>query len=236
MRGCFVTGTDTSAGKTVLAASLVAAARAQGIRVIALKPVITGLAESPDPAWPADHDVLAQAAGTSADRVTALRFDPPVSPHLAAELAGSPIDPGSLEAWIREAAAEGELVVVEGVGGLLVPLAGDYDVRHLAVALGLPLLIAARAGLGTINHTLLTLEAARAAELAVTAVVLTPWPESPGVLERSNRATIEALGAVSVETLPEVARAEPGLLDEAAKSLPLRRWLSQWGGSDRSGE
>jgi dethiobiotin synthetase len=233
VRGCFVTGTDTGAGKTVLAASLAAALRARDIRVVALKPLITGLGEPPDPAWPADHELLARAAGTSADRVTAMGFEPPVSPHLAAELAGSVIDPVALEGWIHEAAGEGELVVVEGVGGLLVPLAGNYDVRDLAVALGLPLLIAARPGLGTINHTLLTLEAARAAGLDVTAVVLSPWPESPGVLERSNRATIEALGAVSVETLPEVARAEPGLLGEAAASLPLRNWLSRWGGSDR---
>ncbi len=236
MRGCFVTGTDTGAGKTVLAASLVAAARAQGIQVTALKPVITGLGEPADPAWPADHELLARAAGTSAARVTAIGFDPPVSPHLAAELAGSPIDPHSLEDWIHEAGGGAELVVVEGVGGLLVPLAGQYDVRHLAVALDLPLLVAARPGLGTINHTLLTLEAARAAGLDVTAVVLTPWPESPGPLERSNRATIERLGAVSVETLPEIARAEPGLLGDAAKSLPLRQWLSRWGGSDRPEE
>jgi dethiobiotin synthetase len=233
VRGCFVTGTDTGAGKTVLAASLVAATRAQGVQVAALKPVITGLGEPADPEWPADHELLALAAGTSPDRVAAVGFDPPVSPHLAAELTGSPIDPGSIVAWIHEAGGGAELVVVEGVGGLLVPLAGEYNVRHLAVALGLPLLVAARPGLGTINHTLLTLEAARAARLDVTAVVLTPWPESPGELERSNRATIETLGAVSVETLPEIARAEPALLSDAAQSLPLRGWLSQWGGSDR---
>ena len=71
------------------------------------------------------------------------------------------------------------MLIVEGVGGLLVPIAEDFDVRALGAALGLPLVIAARPGLGTINHTLLTLEAARAVDLTVAAVVLTPWPEHP---------------------------------------------------------
>ncbi len=236
MRGCFVTGTDTGVGKTVLAGTVVAAARARGIDVVALKPVITGLQEPADPAWPPDHELLARAAGTSVDRVTGIGYDPPVSPHLAAELAGRPIDPDSLERWIRRAAGDGPLVVVEGVGGLLVPLAGGYDVRRLAAALDLPLLVAARPGLGTINHTLLTLEAARAAGLDVTAVVLTPWPRSPGRVERSNRATIAELGGVDVETLGVLPRAEPELLAEAAAGLPLERWFASWGGSDRSGE
>jgi dethiobiotin synthetase len=118
--------------------------------------------------------------------------------------------------------------VVEGVGGLLVPLSDGYDVRRLAASLGLPLLIAARPGLGTINHTFLTVEAARCAGLEVTAVVLTPWPPSPGVIENSNRATIAALADVEVEVLPPVARADPDLLATAAETLPLERWLSRW--------
>jgi dethiobiotin synthetase len=236
VRGCFVTGTDTGAGKTVLAAALVALARSRGVNVIGLKPVISGLAEPADSAWPPDHELLARAAGTSVSRVTAVRYAPPVSPHLAAELAGRPLDPGMLEEWIREAAGEAELVVVEGVGGLLVPLAPGYDVRRLAASLRLPLLVAARPGLGTINHTLLTLEAARAAGLEVTAVVLTPWPASPRELECSNRATIAALGRVDVEALGEISRAEPDLLAAAGAGLPLERWLSAWGRSDRPEE
>ena len=236
MRGCFVTGTDTGAGKTVLAAAVVAAARALGVEVRALKPIITGLAEPAPPEWPADHELLARAAGARADEVALIRYGPPVSPHLAAELAGHPIDAVVLERQIVAAAAGAELLVVEGVGGLLVPLADGYDVRRLAAALALPVLIAARPGLGTLNHTLLTLEAARTAGLEVTAVVLTPWPESPGVIETSNRATIGSLGDVAVEVLPGIERADPGLLAEAGESLPIERWLSRWRASDRSGE
>lgn len=246
LRGCFVTGTDTGAGKSVLAGAVVAGARARGIDVAARKPVITGLEEPTAPEWPPDHELLARAAGCRADEVALLRYAPAVSPHLAAELAGRAIDVGELERQILAAGADGDLLVVEGVGGLLVPLSDGYDVRRLARSLRLPLLIAARPGLGTINHTLLTLEAARSAGLEVTAVVLTPWPESPGVIETSNRATIAALGGVAVEVLRSVARADADLLAGAAESLPLERWLLRWGApqprgftvgaSDRLGE
>jgi dethiobiotin synthetase len=234
LRGCFVTGTDTGVGKTVLAAAITAAARRRGIDVGALKPVITGLDETGSPDWPPDHELLARVAGASADDVAILRYGPPVSPHLAAELACLPIDPAALEAQICAAAHPRQLVVVEGVGGLLVPLAEGYDVRTLSRSLGLPLIIAARPGLGTINHTLLTLAAARAAGLEVEAVVLTPWPARPTTIERSNRSTIAALGEVEVEVLPEIARGEPRRLAEAAESLPLERWFAAWLGRDGS--
>ena len=111
--------------------------------------------------------------------------------------------------------------VVEGVGGLLVPLSESYLVRDLAVELGLPLLVAARPGLGTINHTLLTLEAARAAGLEVRAVVLTPWPSQPEAIERSNRETIARLGAVEVATLR--ALAGPAARGAGARRAPSCR-------------
>jgi dethiobiotin synthetase len=91
----------------------------------------------------------------------------------------------------------------------------------------LPLLVAARPGLGTINHTLLTLEAARAAGLRVAGVVMTPWPPEPGALERSNRDTVARLGAVTVSVLPPIARADPGLLADAARGLPIEEWIGE---------
>lgn len=232
-RGCFITGTDTGAGKTIVAAAIAAAIRARGVQVGVLKPVITGLEEPASPDWPHDHELLAQAAGCSADAVALVAYEPAVSPHLAAQLAARPIDHAALKRRILAAAARTELLLVEGVGGLLVPLGGGYDVRRLASSLGFPLLIAARPGLGTINHTLLTVEAAHSAGLEVTAVVLTPWPDSPSVVERSNRATIAELSGTSVEVLPEVARADPGVLASAAAGLPLEGWISSWGASDR---
>ena len=209
LRGFFVTGTDTGVGKSVVSAALTAALTARGLRVAAVKPVLTGLEEPPGPEeWPMDHELLARAAGRSPDEVILRTFGPAVSPHLAAELAGEPLDARAIVDGTLAAARDGDIAVVEGVGGILVPIAPGLDVRELAKALGLPLLVAARAGLGTINHTLLTLEAARAVGLDVRAVVITPWPGEPTVMERSNRETIERLGEVEVLTLPPTSPAD----------------------------
>jgi dethiobiotin synthetase len=223
VRGCFVTGTDTGVGKTVVAAALVAALRARGVRVAAFKPVVTGLDE-PEPGRPADHELLGAAAGVPAAAVAPLRFGPAVSPHLAAELAGVAIEPAALVSAARAAADGADAVVVEGVGGLLVPLAPGYTVRDLARELALPVVVAARPGLGTISHSLLTVEAGRAAGLDMRAVVLTPWPARPSVMETSNRATIAAMGEVDVHTLAPVG-IDPADLARAGASLPVEAWL-----------
>ncbi|HEY5261337.1 MAG TPA: dethiobiotin synthase, partial [Solirubrobacteraceae bacterium] len=220
----FVTGTGTGVGKTVLSAALLAAMRAAGEPVRAYKPVLTGL-EEPSGEWPPDHELLAGAAGMSPEEVAPLRFAPAVSPHLAATLAGRPIDPDALIARAREESSR--TLIVEGVGGLLVPLANDFTVRDLAVALALPIVIAAAPGLGTINHTLLTIEAARSVGLAVAAVVLTPWPERPSEMERSNRETIERMGMIEVATLGEIAGAGISALADAGAHLSWRDWLSR---------
>ncbi|MGN6189259.1 MAG: dethiobiotin synthase [Conexibacter sp.] len=225
MRGLFVTATGTGVGKTVVAASILAALRARGERAVPFKPVLTGTDERPDSDWPPDDALLAAAAGVPVEEVTAARFGPPVSPHLAAELAGAPLDPGLLRGAFDARAAEAQTIVVEGVGGLLVPLTRDYLVRDFALDLGLPLVVAASPGLGTINHTLLTLEAACAVGLRVAGVVLTPWPDRPSAMEDDNRATIARLGDVEVATLATLPRADPALLAHAGASLPLERWL-----------
>jgi dethiobiotin synthetase len=227
LRGWFITGTDTAAGKTVLAAAITAALRARGVDAVASKPVITGLDEAPDPLWPPDHLLLARVSECPPELVSPIRFGPAVSPHLAAELAGRRLCPRQLRDSVLSAGAGRDAVIVEGIGGLLVPIAEGYDVRTLAQDLALPLIIAARAGLGTINHTLLTLQAARAGGLEVVAVVLTPWPSLPSRLERSNRETIERLGGVDVRTLPYIERPEPDLLAAAVSCLPLEQWLAE---------
>ncbi|HXA55584.1 MAG TPA: dethiobiotin synthase [Solirubrobacteraceae bacterium] len=245
VRGLFVTGTGTGVGKSVLSAALLAAIAAAGEPVRAHKPVVTGLDEPPGE-WPPDHELLARLAGKAptevADmspaevtgmaptEVAPLRYGPAVSPHLAAELAGERIDPErvvtSALAALRDAEERGSALIVEGVGGLLVPLAERFTVRDLAARLGLPLLVAASPGLGTINHTLLTVEAARAAGLDVRAVVLTPWPDRPAPMERSNRDTIARLGDVEVATLTHVSTPEPSALGSAGERLPWRGWLA----------
>jgi dethiobiotin synthetase len=236
VRGLFVTGTDTGVGKTILSAALVAAIAAERQSVVggqpeeqpvlACKPVVSGLDEVPAGAWPHDHELLADMAGMEPEEVAPLRYGPAVSPHLAAALAGEHIDPSSMIEHARALGRRGTLIV-EGVGGLLVPLCEQFTVRELAAELDLPLLIAARAGLGTINHTLLTLQAARAAGLDVCAVVLTPWPERPSAMERSNRETIACLGEVEVAGLAPVASPDRSELARAGARLPWRHWLTR---------
>jgi dethiobiotin synthetase len=226
--GLFVTGTDTEVGKTVLSAALTAAIRASDRLVRAYKPVVTGIDETSGE-WPADHVLLGALCDLPPAEVAPLRYGPPVSPHLAAALTNAPVDGSKvIAAALRtatSAAESGATLVVEGLGGLLAPLTETLSVRTLASKLGLPLLIAARAGLGTINHTLLSIEAARAADLEVRAVVMTPWPAEPSTLEYSNRETIERLGQVEVAGLPYVAKPMPKLLASAGNALPWRSWL-----------
>jgi dethiobiotin synthetase len=219
----FVTGTDTGVGKSVLAATICAGLAARGERVAALKPAVTGLEDPGE--WPPDHELLAAAAsaGQSSDEVAPYRFGPAVSPHYAAELSGASIDADALLGAVRDAGEGSDALVVEGVGGLMVPLTPEYLVRDLAADLALPVVIAARTGLGTINHTLLTLEAARSSGLRVAGVVMTPWPDDPEPIERSNRATVERLGRVRFSGLPST---NPESLAEAASVLPLEEWLS----------
>jgi dethiobiotin synthetase len=204
----------------VVAAAICAALVARGERVAAFKPAVTGL-EDPVEKWPRDHDLLAAAAGgwQAPEEVAPYLFGPPLSPHYAAELAGTVIEPARL----LEAARTERVLVAEGVGGLMVPITPGYLVRDLAVDLALPLVIAARTGLGTINHTLLTIDAARAAGLRVAGVAMTPWPESPEPIDVSNRTTIERLGGVPVSGLPPT---DPQSLASAGEALALDDWLA----------
>ena len=246
MRGLFVTGTDTGVGKSILAAAICAALVKGGERIAAFKPVVTGVGQPPEAeppyawladaerpeeeppahdapdAWPPDHELLAAQTGQRPDRVAPYTFGAPVSPHLAAELAGVALEPATMVAAARAAGSGADALVCEGVGGLMVPLSPGYLVRDLAVDLGLPMVIAARPGLGTINHTLLTVEAARASALTVAGVVMTPWPAEPDVIPASNRVTVERLAGVSVSTLPVI---RPEDLSKAGAALPLARWL-----------
>jgi dethiobiotin synthetase len=215
----------------VVAAAIATTLAALGERVSVFKPAVTGLDDRDGPE--ADHLRLRAAARSSQSphEISPYLFGPPVSPHLAAATAAEPIEPGRLVAAARRAVAAGDVLVAEGVGGLLVPLSDTYLVRDFAADLGMPLVIAARPGLGTISHTLMTIECARVAGLDVAGVVLTPWPAQPGEMEHSNRETIARLGDVEVETLPALALRAIG----PQPHLPLARWLGGAGHSDVPG-
>jgi dethiobiotin synthetase len=218
MRGYFVTATGTEIGKTVVAAAIANAARRAGRRVAVFKPAVSGLVDHPlaPETWAGaarlpDHALLRLAAGSTQgdDEIAPYRYGPALSPHLAAELEGERIDPDRLRGAALAATEEVDLLVCEGVGGFLVPLSADYLVRDLARDLALPVVIVASPGLGTINHTLLTIESVRGAGLELASVVLNPWPARPSAIQRSNLETIERLGEVSVDTLPELDLRRP---------------------------
>lgn len=222
VRGLFVVATDTEVGKTFLAAAVCARLRADGVAVAAHKPVVTGLDE-PAPPGGRDHELLAACTGQRPHDVCPRAYGPAVSPHLAAERAGDRLTRENLVDAAR-AAGPGRTLVVEGVGGLLVPFDRDgLDIRALAVALGLPVVVAARPGLGTINHSALTVEAARAVGLDVRAVVLTPWPPTDD-LAADNRRTIAEVTGVPVHVLPR-ADPTPAALALAAAGLPVGAWV-----------
>jgi dethiobiotin synthetase len=224
MRGLFVTATSTEIGKTVVASAIAATLAARGERVAVYKPAVTGLDE-PNGA-PPDHELLRASAHSEQqlEDVSPYRFGPAVSPHLAASMDGTEIDPALLVAGALRAAAGADVLIVEGVGGLTVPLNMRYLVRDFAVDLGLPLLIVATAELGTINHTLLTVESARAAGLEVASVIFTRWPEQPSEMERSNLETVQRLANVPVTTLGPLYTGPP---INPAGDLPVDEWISR---------
>ena len=174
MRGAFVTGTDTGVGKTFITVGLARLLSNQGLRVGVMKPIETGCTRTGDALIPSDASLLRSAAGAKQDlrSVCPYRFEAPLAPDVAARQAGSTINPEVICDQFRRVARVHDVVLVEGAGGLLVPIWERYTMADLASQLGLPLLVVAASRLGAVNHTLLTLELARLRELRVVAYVL----------------------------------------------------------------
>jgi dethiobiotin synthetase len=187
-----VTGTGTGVGKTVATAALACHARLTGLDVAVCKPVQTGTIDG-------DND-LAEVSRLSG--VTALsgsaRYPEPLAPVAAAQAAGLPLPTrAELLTEIRAADAPGRLTLVEGAGGLLVELGADgLTLRDLAVELSAPVLIVVAPGLGTLNHTVLTLEALAAKGLSCAGLIIGSWPAQPGAAEVSNRGALAELAPV----------------------------------------
>jgi dethiobiotin synthetase len=222
----FVTGTDTAVGKTTVGRALLAAATARGLRTRCCKPVESGCARAADGSL-IPHDAEALWAATdriqSRESVCLYRFEDPVAPGVAAERAGQAID---LAAIARHVGSLGEsapdFLLVEGAGGLLVPLGAGQTIADLALLLSFPLLIVARPGLGTINHTLLTIEAARARGLTVGGVIFSAadGASDPAGMA-SNAAEIhKASGVLVLGELPYLPGASPQELARAIESRP----------------
>jgi dethiobiotin synthetase len=195
----FVTGTDTGVGKTVVAAALCRDLIAAGQRVAYYKPAQTGC--GPDD--PGDAGFVSAAAGVETHE--GLRLAEPLAPAVAAARAGVTVDVAALAGKARRLAATVDTLVVEGAGGLLVPLSESVTMADFAGELGADLVVVARPGLGTLNHTILTMEAVRTRGLTVTALVLSGWPDPPGVVEETNLAVLARTGP-PIWVVPEIRR------------------------------
>jgi dethiobiotin synthetase len=218
-----ITGTGTGVGKTIVTAAIAALARAAGQRVAVVKLAQTGVPPGPHRGPGADQpdlETVTRLAGVT-DTHELARFPDPLSPEAAARVAGRPpVDFARAAALITDLEASRDLVLVEGAGGLLV----RYDnagatIADLATALGkqgldAPAVVVTAAGLGTLNHTALTLEAMAARKVRAAGLVIGSWPRDPGLAERENLADLETLANGPLS----------GLLPEGSGTLPAARF------------
>lgn len=214
-RGLFITATDTGVGKTIITGALAMLARGAGRKVGAFKPIATGCrADAGGGLVSSDAEFLAWSADSDQPLATInpVRYHEPLAPLVAARRARSPIDFEAISLAYSRLTESSDLVLVEGIGGLLVPITEKLTVLDLAEAFDLPLLIVARPGLGTLNHTLLTVRTASQANLAVAAIVINRYrADSQDLAEESNPAVLAELTGLPVFCVPDDAetRVEP---------------------------
>lgn len=215
-----ITGTGTGVGKTVVTAAIAALAAEAGRGVAVLKPAQTGV----EPGQPGDLDEVRRLAGEGVTRRELARYPEPLAPATAARRAGlPPLAPAEITVAARALATGHDLVLVEGAGGLLVPFDGDGGtLADVAAGLGAPVLVVAPAGLGTLNHTALTVEALARRGLSCPGVVVGSWPAEPDLAARCNLIDLPAVtGVPLLGVLPAGIGAldRAGLLDAARRGL-----------------
>jgi dethiobiotin synthetase len=212
MSALFVTASGTGVGKTLVTAVLAWQLRARGDAVEVFKPVVSGFDARAVEA--SDTGVLLRALGRAAtpaaiEGVSPWRFAAPLSPDMAARREGRGIDFDALVASCRERAQGAGCVLIEGVGGALVPLDERHTVRDWIAALGAPAILVAGSYLGTISHTLTALEALTSRGIAVAGIVLSESPDSPVGLDETAAAIARFAAGTRVLAMPRLAGAEP---------------------------
>ena len=212
--GLLVTGTDTGVGKTLVAGAVARWFYTQGRRVAVCKPAGSGCVRRREGLVSEDAEFLAHCAEARhpLDLVCPQRYVEPLAPGVAAERAKQPLDWGAVERSIALMSRESDVMVVEGVGGLMVPMDEKHTFLDVAAWLKLPTVVVARAGLGTINHTLLTVGALRARGVKVAGVVINRYPtDTPAAAEETNPRAIERWGKTQVLcVVPEDGTAAAG--------------------------
>jgi dethiobiotin synthase len=209
VRSVFVTGTDTGVGKTIVTAAIAKSLASNGPRVAIYKPLQTGTIDG-------DDDAREAARLSGCDAYVGVALADPLAPSVAAAHAGVEINLQAIVERFSELHESYDAVVVEGAGGLLVPIDDDTTMAELARELSLPIVIVARPALGTLNHTALTVETARARGLRVEGIVLSGFPSDPSLAERTNPAELEKLcDAELIGAIPHLPVIEPAALLDA---------------------
>lgn len=209
-RAVLVTGTDTGVGKSLVAAGLAAALAGRGIDTGVMKPVATGAVRRRGRRVSADAEFLRRACGTQdpLERINPVCLSPPLAPAVASRLIGRPVDLRRVRRSFRILVSSHERLIVEGIGGLMTPLRGRFTVAHLARQLGLPLILVTRPTLGTLNHTALTVHAARSFGLTIRGLVVNYHaPFRRGIAERTTPEALQAMtGVPLLGTVPFLGR------------------------------
>lgn len=228
-RGVFITGTDTDAGKTVAAAAVLVSLRTGRIDAVPMKPVQTGAIVQSSPWQSPDLEFCLRMAELRPDAdelqdMVPFIYEPACSPHLAAAKAGREISLERIVAAFHRLLRRRERVVVEGAGGLLVPITGDKTMIDLMAMLGLPVILAARPGLGAINHTLLSIRELARTGLELLGIIFCETSDTGwGEIEQNNVETIARMGKVPVlGRIPFI----PGLADGISPDV-FRRYSAQ---------
>ena len=221
-KGIFITGTDTGVGKTIVTAAIAWNLKQAGRKVAVMKPVQTGTIIS----GPTDLEFVQSLIGedTPIDSSCPYMFPDPVAPLVASMLVGERIDIKRIKESYSKLSEQNETVIVEGAGGLLVPILEDYFMSDLALELDIPIVIVSRPNLGTLNHTLLTLESAKKKGLEVAGIVISNYPWDPGIPEQTNpelllsMTGVKILGILPHDNLVSVEKGDVGNLKDLAKS------------------
>lgn len=225
----FVTGTDTGVGKTLITAALAKHFTSKGLKVGVMKPIETGINNPKD--LGSDAELLRWASGSkdSDELISPYRYEQPLAPCQAASMTQRPIDVETIVAAYEELRHDKDFVLVEGAGGLMVPIRGGYIMADLARQLNLPLLVITHPRLGTLNHTLLTTFAARAMELEISGYMVNRMPKDPGDAEKQAPHLLASLASADLlGVLPEVEgadREKVAILTEEIETLPAYQWL-----------
>jgi len=235
-KGVFVTGTDTGVGKTLVAGGIARVLRDSGKRVGVFKPVGSGCSHEFEGLVNADAEFLRMCSHCdfSLGDINPVGYVTAAAPAVCEEFERRAVDFGLIEACYKKISAASDVMVVEGIGGVRVPVSRGVDVLDLAEEFGLPVVVVSRCGLGTINHTLLTLDALRGAGLKIAGVVLSGYDiESAGLAQESLHRVLEEWGGVDVlATVPldDESDVEGSRLGEVVlETLAEVDWESLWG-------